>query len=283
MSEFYLQQPHSREIGRHIWPVLSDNTHSNDIGTFRRTFLQQTERWGLLEIVLATLPEGDISLYQSVNQEAEVPRVIIAAGFHGEEPAGSWGILDFLREGSTALLDHIAISILPVVNLSGWSLGQRLNTRGENPNRGFCAGMDDIPSEEGKHLLRHSAFFQKSASHGILTCHEDILHDRAYLYSFERASSPGPFSTALVDELELTFPLVSDEKIDGCKCQKGLIFNHIDSSFESWLFKLGADVAACTETPGCAPFDDRVKANRQAVRAFISAILEKNNIGTDML
>lgn len=107
---------------------------------------------------------------------------MIAAGFHSEGPP--------------ALLDHIAISILPVVNLSGWSLGQRLSTRGENPNRGFCAGIDDIPSEEGKHILRHSAFFQKSASHGILTSHEDILQDRANLYS----SSPGPFSTSLVDE-----------------------------------------------------------------------------------
>jgi hypothetical protein len=278
MPEFYRQQPHSRETGRYVWPVHSYNAQSNDIDVYRRAFQQQAERWGLLEVVLGTLPEGNISLYQSANQEARVPRVVIAAGFHGEEPAGSWGILDFLREGSPELLDSIAISILPIVNLSGWALGQRLNKKGENPNRGFCAGMKDIPSEEGKHILSHSALFKKSSSHGILTCHEDILQDRAYLYSFERTRSPGPFSTALVYELELTFPLVSAEKVDGCECQQGLIFNHIDSSFESWLFELGADVAACTETPGLGPFDERVKTNHQIIGAFISAVLEKNNI-----
>ncbi|CAI2538215.1 Zinc carboxypeptidase [Serratia liquefaciens] len=282
MSEFSRQQHHSREIGQHIWPVHSDNTQSNDITVFRRAFKQQAKRWGLLEVVLGTLPEGNISLYQSANQEARVPHVVIAAGFHGEEPAGSWGLLDFLRKGSPTLLDKIAISFLPVVNLSGWALGQRLNNRGQNPNRGFCTGMEDIPSEEGRCILRHSRLLQKSASQGILACHEDILQDRAYLYSFERSSIPGPFSTALADELKLTFPLVRDEKIDGCECQQGLIFNHIDSSFESWLFELGADVAACTETPGRASFDERIKTNHQVIRAFISAVLEKNNIGTGM-
>lgn len=273
-------QLQSRETGQHVWPVHLDNTQSNDITGFRHAFMQQAERWGLLEVVLGTLQEGNISFFQSANQGSMVPHIVLAAGFHGEEPAGSWGLLDFLRKESPTLLDNIAISILPVVNLSGWALGQRLNKWGQNPNRGFCAGMKDTPSAEGQLLLLHSALFQRSATDGVLSCHEDILCDRSYLYSFERASKPSRFSIALAKSLELTFPLVSDGTVDGCKCQHGMIFNHIDSSFESWLFELGADVAVCTETPGRASFDERVKANRLVIGTFISSVLEKSKIGT---
>lgn len=89
-----------RESGRHVWPVKKDDTQSNDIAFYETAFREQSRRWGLYEIVLGSVVEGKISLYQSVNQGADVPHILIAAGFHGEEPAGCWGMLDFLREGS---------------------------------------------------------------------------------------------------------------------------------------------------------------------------------------
>ncbi len=89
-----------RENRCHIWPVKKDDTQSNDIAFFEKAFREQSSRWGLYEIVLGCPGEGNISLYQSVNQGADVPHILIAAGFHGEEPAGCWGMLDFLREGS---------------------------------------------------------------------------------------------------------------------------------------------------------------------------------------
>ncbi|EPF2628086.1 TPA: M14 family metallopeptidase, partial [Klebsiella pneumoniae] len=60
------------------------------------------------------------------------------------------------------------------------------------------------------------------------------------------------------------------------------IFNHFDSSFESWLFSSCSDVAACTETPGLQPFAKRAEANRYLIGAFISSILERNSIGSGM-
>ncbi|WP_305831846.1 aminoacyl--tRNA ligase-related protein [Klebsiella pneumoniae] len=62
----------------------------------------------------------------------------------------------------------------------------------------------------------------------------------------------------------------------------GIIFNHFDSSFESWLYSSGSDVAACTETPGLQPFAKRAEANRYLIGAFISSILERNSIGGGM-
>ncbi|QEM91007.1 hypothetical protein FEI17_10335 [Kosakonia radicincitans] len=271
-----------REKGQHVWPVHADNTQSNDLACFSSAFTGQVERWGLYEIVLGDFDKGNISLYQSANQDADVPHILIAAGFHGEEPAGCWGMLDFLRRGSPDLFDNIAVSFLPAVNLSGLSRGQRLNQWGENPNRGFTAGASERPSREGECLIRHAELLKNASTHGVLCCHEDILRDRAYVYSFERGHRPGPFSDALHDALSHFFPLVESEQIDGVECKEGIIFNHFDSSFESWLFSLGADVAACTETPGLQPFQERTEANCSVIGAFVSSLLERNRSGAGM-
>ncbi|HGY0217415.1 TPA: aminoacyl--tRNA ligase-related protein [Klebsiella pneumoniae] len=256
-----------RENRCHIWPVKKDDTQSNDIAFFEKAFREQSSRWGLYEIVLGCPGEGNISLYQSVNQGADVPHILIAAGFHGEEPAGCWGMLDFLREGSPELFDNVAVSFLPLVNLSGLSAGCRLNSTGQNPNRGFTNGAEVEPSVEGKVLLNYEAL---------------LLRQQAYLYTFEHTARPGHFSVALRDELERFFPVMEKERVDGCECEDGIIFNHFDSSFESWLYSSGSDVAACTETPGLQPFAKRAEANRYLIGAFISSILERNSIGGGM-
>ena len=186
-----------RENRCHIWPVKKDDTQSNDIAFFEKAFREQSSRWGLYEIVLGCPGEGNISLYQSVNQGADVPHILIAAGFHGEEPAGCWGMLDFLREGSPELFDNVAVSFLPLVNLSGLSAGCRLNSTGQNPNRGFTNGAEVEPSVEGKVLLNYEALLKNAARHGVLCCHEDILRQQAYLYTFEHTARPGHFSVAL--------------------------------------------------------------------------------------
>lgn len=266
----------------HIWSVKKDDTQSNDIAFFETAFREQSSRWGLYEIVLGCPGEGNISLYQSVNQGADVPHILIAAGFHGEEPGGCWGMLDFLREGSPELFDNVAVSFLPLVNLTGLNAGCRLNRLGQNPNRGFTNGAEVEPSVEGKVLLNYEALLKNAARHGVLCCHEDILRQQAYLYTFEHTARPGHFSVALRDELGRFFPVMKKERVDGCECEDGIIFNHFDSSFESWLFSSGSDVAACTETPGLQPFAKRAEANRYLIGAFISSILERNSIGGGM-
>lgn len=269
-----------RQAVKHVWPVPENNTYSNDIHFFRKAFSEEAERLGLYEIILGTTLDGNISLYQSANQDADVPHILIAAGFHGEEPAGCWGILNFLRRESIDLFDDIAISFLPAINLCGLTSGQRFNEKGENPNRGFTGNTSEIPSQEGKILLRHEKLLKNSSAQGVICCHEDILRERSYVYSFERDCSPGYFSFALSNALNQYFPLVDNENIDGAECQEGIIFNHFDSSFESWLFSLGADVAACTETPGLQPFAERTEANCYLMGAFIMAILTRHHSET---
>lgn len=72
---------------------------------------------------------------------------------------------------------------------------------------------------------------------GILTCHEDVLMTETYVYTFEPEQSPGHFSHRLRDVLGQYFPIANDGDIDDCPVKDGVIFNHYDSSFESFLVR----------------------------------------------
>nr|QTX14845.1 peptidase [Klebsiella pneumoniae] len=48
------------------------------------------------------------------------------------------------------------------MNLSGLSAGCRLNSTGQNPNRGFTNGAEVEPSVEGKVLLNYEALLKKT-------------------------------------------------------------------------------------------------------------------------
>lgn len=193
------------------------------------------------------------------------PNVLIAAGFHGEEPAGCWGLLHFLEHRFPS---KVNLSVLPVVNPTGIRLGTRLNVYGQNPNCGFCHTSDE-PSVEGKILLQSLDKLLPLASDGFLSLHEDIDETRFYLYTFEHLESPGDFTKSLVQiEREFFEPLPDGLLHEGGKVVDGAIFNCCDGSFEDLLFHRGVPRTACTETPGKLDFYLRTAANAAIAETF---------------
>lgn len=201
------------------------------------------------------------------------PRLLIAAGFHGEEPAGVWGLLAFFERADAALLDRLNLALLPLVNASGFRAGRRFNDWGENPNRGFsgAAASDAVaPSHEGRLLLQHAARLRALGADGVLSCHEDVKQTQhGYVYSLERASAPGAFSRALLAANARAFPVLPDGDVDGHPVRDGIVFNNYDGSFEAWMMECGVARAACVETPGQAPIGERIAAQSAMVEAFI--------------
>ena len=198
------------------------------------------------------------------------PTLLVAAGFHGEEPAGCWGVLRHLE--SSGRLDELAnVSYLPLVNPTGIRLGRRENDWGENPNRGFCHGPTAIPnpSVEGRILLDSLERIRPWAKDGFITLHEDIGQDRFYLYTFENEPAPGPFSKALVEVESRFFAPVPDGPLYGEIVRGGVVFNQCDGSFEDFMFHDGVPHTACTETPGALDFNRRVEANEAIIEAFL--------------
>ena len=110
----------------------------NDISQFARKLAQLAERH---ELVVESL--GEVGGYSiplvTARRPVRGPRLLVAAGFHGEEPGGPWGVIRFLDRVSAKFLSQVNLSFLPLVNPTGFCRGRRENDWGEDPNRGFCA------------------------------------------------------------------------------------------------------------------------------------------------
>ena len=269
----------------YLWHSELFNCQSNDLTQFEQYLSAQVSRLKLQEKPLGFIDESNqqypLSLYQTAHIDSDKPSILVCAGFHGEESAGPWGLISALTQLNPSILEKINLSILPLVNPSGFSIGNRLNLFQQNPNRGFVYQSGQVVSNshtsvEGLILQQSMTTLLSAAQHGILTCHEDVLLHDTYLYALESHALPSPLSYQLRDCLGRYFPIADDGEIDECPVKDGIIFNHFDSSFESALFQSGSQIAICTETPGQQVFDQRVLANRDAITLFINHFVNDN-------
>lgn len=253
------------------WPNPLFGTQSNDWPAFQRRLLALCATRGFVPEILGYTDDQPIYLLTRTSSNEKARQILIASGFHGEEPAGPWGLLHALETLDATLLEAVNLAALPLVNVSGFSQGRRLNHKGENPNRGFLPFLDGAPaSEEGDILMRHHALLARLGRDGALCCHEDAARRQAYIYANEHCELPGALTRSLRDCNAGFFPLHADGVIDGCTVSDGIVFNHPDSSFEAWLFAHGSDRTYCTETPGQCAFEDRLLANAAMVKAFVA-------------
>ncbi|QYJ76097.1 MULTISPECIES: M14 family metallopeptidase [Shewanella] len=260
-----------------VWRSEIFECQSTDIQRFYSLLAIETERLGLGSKILGQAGHHPLYLLQSPGQKAGLPNLLISAGFHGEESAGPWGLLHFLSQLDGELFKRVNLSVLPLVNPTGFAKGHRFNELGENPNRGFFiengkAKPGDDTSAEGRILLEHAHLLQVASRDGILTCHEDVLLTDTYVYTFEPSQAPGRFSHSLRDALGQYFPIAADGDVDNCPVRSGVIFNHFDTSFESFLVRSGARVGCCSETPGQQPLDQRILANAAAMNTFVNML-----------
>lgn len=198
--------------------------------------------------------------------------VLVAAGFHGEEPAGCWGLLNFFEAADDKLFSECAISFLPLVNPTGIRNGNRYNNWGENTNNGFCHTSSGIPepSREGEILIENIQKLKTIGRDGFLSLHEDIDCTEFYIYTFEKNDLPGEFSAAMKSAEEVFFKPMPNGVLEGGIIQDGIIFNHCDGSFEDLMFHEGIPRTACTETPGKLDFSLRVEANAAIIKSFVN-------------
>jgi len=257
--------------------------HARDVGALTGSIRQQAVSKGFRLHVLGTVGSDELLMLDSA-REQEGPHLLIAAGFHGEESAGPWGVLSFLERVRPQAMAGINLSIIPIVNPSGLRAGRRQNDWGENPNSGFChPELDrDPPSREGRILLDNLAALVARGQDGFLSLHEDIDQERFYCYTFEPGAEPGPFSNMLRDTGCRCFGAVPDcADPDIGQVRNGIIYRHCDGSFEDRLFHEGVPRTACTETPGKRQFTSRVDANRAIVNSFVDYMQREHRMSYD--
>lgn len=253
-----------------IWPRPGGAGASNDREAFDTEFAALAQRRGFRVEPLGVALGHRILLATRRPEAGAERQLLIAAGFHGEEPAGPWGVLEFLRVAPDALLERVTLGVVPLVNATGFAAGRRFNARGENPNRGYDPAIaDECLSAEGAVLLGQRERVLAAARDGLLCCHEDEGVQAAYVYALEPAETPGRFSRGLVETMARFFPLVPDGQVDGCPVADGLVYNRHDGSFESWAVRHGVPAAATVETPGRADFAQRVAAQAALMTTFV--------------
>jgi hypothetical protein len=222
-------------------------------------------------------------LYLERKVEKPSRRVLIAAGFHGDETAGPWGLLNFLESGSLKKFNSVKASFLPLINPTGMANGTSKNMFDKSPNSGFCHNKSNVtPSYEGRILLENIDMLRDFDC--FLSMHEDFEEYRSYLFTFENSKQPGIRTYKLRNVLGRYFDLIEDEIIDkdgnvllnatvvpegGGHIKNGIAFGYHDGSFEDRLFHEGVPFTACTDTPEMEPFELRVEVNYKLILSVL--------------
>jgi hypothetical protein len=251
--------------------IENEKSMSTDLIRFEKILYELASQRGFSIQELGKVGEYPILLL-TPEKSVEGPNLLIAAVFHGEEPAGGWGILRFLQEVSENIIASSNLSFLPIVNPTGFKSCRRSNDWGENPNRGFIHSNPEQStlSREGHILVEHLSSIKLLAKDGFISLHEDIEMEKFYIYTFENAEVPGAFSETLRNEEQKYFQAHSDGMLEGGLVSKGIIFRYCDGSFEDLLFHEGIPRTACTETPGLLHIDSRIEANAGIITAFVN-------------
>ncbi len=216
------------------------------------------------------------------------PKMLIVAGFHGEEKAGPYAILDWLENNDSAIFKRVDISFIPIVNPIGFKKNIRYSD-GQKSNGGF-GEREKKPSREGEILIRNIEILFPLAKDGFLSLHEDKDETHYYVYTFEKGRKrPTKFTLKMRDNVGQFFtttPFTGMSEIDGSEIQaqvkNGICFNYVDGSFESWLYLMGVPRCVVTETPqnggkihrGQFSIKNRVNAGISSIDKFIELTTE---------
>lgn len=222
--------------------------------------------------ILGALPSGDDILMFQKPAPPGSPAVLVAAGFHGEEPGGPLGILRLLETAPDDCFNGVVLSLIPILNPTGHRANQRRNQWGENPNDGFChPDIDpDPPSKEGRILLNNLSLLRQCSKDAFLSLHEDgFLTGHLYAYG----AHPIGVANALLAEM-VSLGITHDQTIseNGAHLHSGMSLNHHDGSLEDRLYHEGSIVCLCTETPRLAPLDARAETNDRIIRALLNYV-----------
>lgn len=231
------------------------------------------------QTVLGQTHGMDLLLFQPADEIPDAAHILIAAGFHGNEPAGPLAVIEYWNAVSVINLGRINISFLPLVNPSGYDQNTRRNASDLDPNRGFphdrLPPPETPPTVEGGILIAHGAEIARLGKDGIVSLHEnDDYVDQSYLFSTELdATEPGKFSLCLRDAQMTHYPNmfngVADIDYPKIVMIKGLAFNAEPfNCFEDhMLYKYGVLRVATTETAGTDRLERRVVCNLDIIRA----------------
>jgi hypothetical protein len=159
-------------------------------------------------------------LFVGSTGDAEAIRIGVFAGIHGDEPAGSFALLRFVR----ILIDQPEIArdyclfLYPVCNPTGFATNARRNWNGKDLDREFW--RNSLQPE--MRLLESELWLH--AFHGIISLHTDSASDGLYGYAHGALLTQHLLRPALAAASKF-LPLNQADSIDGFPARDGIILD----------------------------------------------------------
>jgi len=215
--------------------------------------------------------------------EASGPAVTLAAGIHGDEPAGPWALLELVE--SRSLDPCCRYRIWPCLNPSGFEARTRSNAGGVDLNRTF-AGAGTSSEASAVLATNRARTFALS-----LDLHEDCDATGFYCYEYGGGAIGAAVIAKLerdgfaIDSLDATFALTGPLDASHCTRERGRIVADAAQeaialgglSYTLALARGCAGHALTFETPSQAAWEKRIAMHRAAVTAAIAALLEESS------
>ena len=221
------------------------------------------------------------------NYRKDLPRIILSAGIHGEEPAGVYTLLEFINGGIVKYLDHFSFLILPCLNPHGFIRGVRFSRDVSDLNRSF--DNDSGPPEVAavKDLLRRfpgpyrlAIDFHETNTHMPRGEGLPVENHPAGFYMYETTRSGRPvLGPVIIRGIRNSGHSVSRRRsVYGAECRNGLIYStppespdypalpEFNGTLDWYLLKNGhTDHFLATETPTAWPLKRRVAVQKKAL------------------
>ncbi|WP_419656687.1 putative fusion protein (N:peptidase-C:desuccinylase) [Desulfosarcina variabilis str. Montpellier] len=221
------------------------------------------------------------------NYPGDLPRIILSAGIHGEEPAGVYALLEFMNQGINRYLGHFSFLILPCLNPYGFTRGVRYGSDAADLNRSFGGGADLPEVAAVKDLLDRfpgpyhlaidlhetDTYMPRSEAFSV----EDIP-DGFYLYETTPSGQPVLGPVILKALSTAGYRITRRRSVYGAECQNGLITStspdapdyptlpEFNSTIDWYMFKKHyTHHSITTETPTAWPLRRRIAAHKKAL------------------
>jgi len=210
--------------------------------------------------------------------EPQAPAIALAAGIHGDEPAGPAALLALLEDD--ALDPRFAYRIWPCTNPTGYALATRESETGIDLNRSFGRGGQ---SPEARAIVTANRDRKFALT---IDLHEDGDADGFYCYDYTddglgarivaAVEAAGLPAQALDGDYDLGFPLPPGV----ASFSRGVVRADPLAEAEALgaltytlaLARNAAPRALTFETPSQAPWETRIEMHRIAVTAAIASL-----------
>ena len=191
-------------------------------------------------------------------------RVGIFAGIHGDEPAGTLALIEFLRRlvAEPAGAENYLIHAYPICNPTGFEHGTRVSAAQLDLNREFWkrSGQPEVQLIERELRERHF--------HGLIQLHADDTSDGIYGFVRGHTLSEHLLKPALA-AAATTLPRNINAQIDGFAAKDGIIYDAYEGILAAPPQIDPVPFELILETPHHAPMDKQVEALVVAMRTVL--------------